>query len=386
MRHTFDDTDEQALLRSTVARIGAGFGHAAFAEAARRGEPATALWNELAVGGFVGVNVPAEFGGGGMGVTELAIVEEELAAAGCPLMMIVVSPAIAVPMLVRFGSDEQKHHWLPGLAAGTTKVAFAFTEPDAGSNAHRVALRAERDGDGWRLNGAKHYISGVEEADAILVVARTAWDPVRERAQLSLFLVPADAAGLGRTPIEVEVKSAERQWALFFDDVVVPAEALLGAEGDGLRQLFHGLNPERILSASVCVGLARYCLDKGVAYANERVVWDRPIGAHQGVSHPLARAAIALEAARVLTSRAAHRFDAGFEVGDEANMAKFLAAEAASACLDAAIQVHGAHGLATEFGLADLWGLVRLYGIAPVTREMVLNHVAQNVLGLPRSY
>ena len=138
MHHTFDDTDKQALLRGTVSRVGANFGHAAFADAARRGEPATALWNELAVGGFVGVNVPAEFGGGGMGVTELAIVEEELAAAGCPLMMIVVSPAIAVPMLVRFGSDAQKQHWLPGLAAGTTKIVFAFTEPDAGSNAHRV--------------------------------------------------------------------------------------------------------------------------------------------------------------------------------------------------------------------------------------------------------
>lgn len=382
-----DDTDEQALLRATVSKIARGFGHAYFADCAARGESASALWAALADGGFVGVNVEARFGGGGMGISELAIVEEELAATGCPLMMLVVSPAIAAPMIERFGTEEQQNNWLPGLAAGTTKVAFAFTEPDAGSNAHRVALSATPASSGsWALRGTKHYISGADEADAILVVARTAWDAESERARLSLFLVPSGSPGLQMSVIPVEVKAAERQWTLFFDDVVVGAECLLGVEGDGLRQLFHGLNPERILSASVCTGLGRYALDKAAAYAVERNVWGRPIGAHQGVAHPLARAAIALEGARVMNRRAAARFDAGHEVGDEANMAKFAAAEAASLCLDVAIQVHGGHGLSTEYGLADLWGLVRLYGIAPVTREMVLNHVAQHVLGLPRSY
>lgn len=382
-----DDTDDQALLRETVSRIGRGFGHSYFADCAARGEPVTALWSALAEGGFAGVNVPARYGGGGMGISELAIVEEELAAAGCPLMMLVVSPAIAAPMIERFGTDDQREAWLPGLAAGSLKVAFAFTEPDAGSNAHRVALAATPTASGgWTMRGTKHYISGADEADAILVVARTAWDATRERAHLSLFLVPTGAAGVQMSIIPVEVKAAERQWTLFFDDVVVGPEALLGTEGDGLRQMFHGLNPERILSASVCTGLGRYALDKAVAYAAERNVWGRPIGAHQGVAHPLARAAIALEGARVMNRRAAARFDAGHDVGDEANMAKFAAAEAASLCLDVAIQVHGAHGLSTEYGLADLWGLVRLYGIAPVTREMVLNHVAQQVLGLPKSY
>jgi alkylation response protein AidB-like acyl-CoA dehydrogenase len=229
------------------------------------------------------------------------------------------------------------------------------------------------------------------------VVARTGTDdndPSRpDRAQLSLFVVDTDAPGLDRTPIPVEVTIPEKQFQLFFDDVTVPVDRLVGTEGDGLRQLFYGLNPERILSASICTGIGQYALERAAAYAREREVWGVPIGAHQGVAHPLARAKVELELARLMMQKAAwmhdHPDDDGHDrvaAGEAANMAKFAAAEAGAHCLDAAIQTHGGNGMATEYGLADLWGLVRLLRIAPVSHEMILNFVAQQSLGLPKSY
>ncbi len=280
-------------------------------------------------------------------------------------------------------------------------MVFAITEPDAGSNSHQLATTATRDGDAYRLRGTKTYISGVDEAATMLVVARTGVDDATSsgpgRAQLSLFVVDTDASGLERTPIPVEITIPEKQYQLFFDDVVVPADRLVGAEGDGLRLLFHGLNPERILSASICTGIGQYALERASAYAREREVWGAPIGTHQGVAHPLARAKIELELARLMTQKAAWMHDQladrrGDDRGDQvaageaANMAKFAAAEAGAHCLDAAIQTHGGNGMATEYGLADLWGLVRLLRIAPVSHEMILNFVAQQSLGLPKSY
>ncbi len=213
--------------------------------------------------------------------------------------------------------------------------------------------------------------------------------PDTGRGQLSLFVVDTDAPGLERTLIPVEISVPEKQFQLFFDDVEVPADRLLGVEGDGLRQLFYGLNPERILSASLCTGIGRYALARASAYANEREVWGVPIGRHQGVAHPLAEAKIELELARLMMLKAAwlhdHSDDA-VAAGEAANMAKFAATEAGLHCLDAAIQTHGGNGMASEYGLADLWGLVRLLRIAPVSREMILNFVAQQSLGLPKSY
>jgi alkylation response protein AidB-like acyl-CoA dehydrogenase len=270
-------------------------------------------------------------------------------------------------------------------------MVFAITEPDAGSNSHQLATVATRDGDLYRLRGTKTYISGVDEASAVLVVARTGVDD-SGRAQLSLFVVDTDAPGLDGTPIPVEVTIPEKQYQLFFDDVDVGLDRLVGTEGDGLRQLFHGLNPERILSASICTGIGLYALARASEYARERDVWGVPIGTHQGVAHPLARAKIQLELARLMMQKAAwmhdHTDDAVDRVaaGEAANMAKFAAAEAGAACLDAAIQTHGGNGMATEYGLADLWGLVRLLRIAPVSHEMILNFVAQQSLGLPKSY
>lgn len=381
----FTETDEDRDLRGAVGAIAAGFGGRYYAEHARDRAPQQELWTALGDAGFVGVNVAQEYGGGGGGLVELAVVCEEIAAKGTPILLLLVSAAISAEVIGEFGTDEQRTRWLPGLADGTSKVVFAITEPDAGSNTHQLSTTATRDGDGWVLRGTKYYISGVDEAAALLVVARTGRDE-HGKGRLSLFLVPTDAPGLVRTPLPVDVMLPEKQFTLHFDDVRVPDANLVGAEGDGLRQVFRGLNPERITGAALCVGIARYALDQAARYANDRTVWDTPIGAHQGVSHPLAKAKIETELAALMTRKAAWCHDRGLPAGEASNMAKYAAAEAALAAIDAAMQTHGGNGVASEYGLLPYWGLARLLRIAPVNREMILNFVAQHSLGLPRSY
>jgi len=321
-------------------------------------------------------------------MTALAAVGEELAFAGTPLLLILVSPAIAGSVLARHGSPEQRARWLRGIGRGDLRMAFAITEPDAGTNTHNLAMQATRTDGGWRLRGTKVFISGVEMAHALFVVARTGErDATTGYGRLSLFIVDVDAPGLQRTVIPTATRGADRQWQLFFDDVEVPADRLVGNEGEGLRLVFDGLNPERIMTAVQCTGIARQALDKASAYARERVVWNAPIGSHQGVSHPLAEAKIELELARTMTRKACALYDAAAKgAGEAANMAKFAAAEAGVKCVDRAIQAHGGNGVALEYGLADLWWGVRTAKIAPVSREMILNYVAEHSLRLPRSY
>lgn len=384
----FTETPEQELLRSTVAELAAEYGHRYFVERARQGEATEELWQAMADHGFLGVHLPTEHGGGGAGIGELAIVCEETAAQGCPLLLVLVSAAICAELIARFGTPDQQAAWLPGLVSGE-KMAFAITEPDAGSNSHQIATTARRDGGVYRINGTKTFISGVDEAGRLLVVTSTARDEAAGRNSLSLFVVDTDAPGLTRQRIPVELTIPEKQFVLFFEDVEVPASRLLGGEHDGLRVVFQGLNPERITGAAIANGIGRYALAKASDYARERSVWGVPIATHQGVSHPLATAKIELELARLMTAKAAwlHDHRAGDPVaGEAANMAKYAAAEASLLCLDTAIQTHGGNGMTSEYGLADLWGLARLLRIAPVSREMVLNFVASHSLGLPKSY
>jgi alkylation response protein AidB-like acyl-CoA dehydrogenase len=382
----FVETQEQTMLRQAIAEIAAGFGHEYYAERGRRGEKVEELWEALSTGGFIGVNIPEEYGGGGMGIYELSIVCEELAVQGLPLLILIVSPAIAGSIITKFGTDGQKQNWLPGIASGERRIAFAITEPDAGSNSHRLSTTAKRDGDVYRLNGQKYYISAVDEADDILVVTRTGVDESTGKAQLSLFVVDVDTPGLTMQKIDMEMVSPENQYTLFFDNAEVPADRLVGTEGDGLRQVFQGLNPERITGAAIGAGLGRYALDKAAAYARERKVWDVPIGSHQGIAHPLAKAKIEVELARLMVYKAAWQYDNGLDAAEAANMAKYAIGEAAMEALDLAIQTHGGNGLSSEYGLADLWGNVRLLRTAPISREMILNFVAQHSLGLPKSY
>jgi alkylation response protein AidB-like acyl-CoA dehydrogenase len=382
----FFETTEQLMLREAVGKLAAEYGHDYYLEQSRAGAKATELWRAAGELGFLGVNLPEEHGGGGQGMTELAIVLEELAAAGCPLLLMVVSPAIAGSVITQFGSDEQKQRWLPGLASGEDIFAFAITEPDAGSNSHRLSTTAVRDGDEYRLNGTKYYISGVDEAAAILVVTRTGVDEQTGKGKLSLFVVPTDAPGLRADPIDVQIVSPEKQFTLFFDDVRVPAANLIGVEGDGLRQVFMGLNPERIMGAATAVGVSRYALAKASDYARTRSVWDVPIGTHQGIAHPLAECKIESDLAALMLQKACWLYDNGHDAGEAANMAKYACAEAAIRTLDQAMQTHGGNGMATEYGLATLWGATRLMRTAPVSREMILNFVASHSLGLPKSY
>lgn len=377
---------EETMLRQTVAGIVAGYGHDYFMTKSASGEPMQALWDELGAAGFLGLNIDEEYGGSGAGLMQLAIVLEELSAGGCPELAMVLSPGMAGSILGKHGSEEQKRRHLPGIASGREKFVFALTEPNAGSNSHNISTTARRDGDDWVVRGTKYYISGVDHCDHFLLVARTGSDERTGRGELTLFVVDPHAPGLSMTKIPTALRAPERQFTLFFDDVRIPADDVVGEVGKGLVPLFDGLNPERVLSAVICTGIGRYAVERATRYANERNVWGVPIGAHQGVQHPLAAAAIEVEGARLMTWRAAALFDAGLPAGESANMAKYLASKAGHHALDVAIQTHGGNGLADEYGLADLWSIVRLQQVAPVSTEMVLNHIAQHTLGLPRSY
>jgi alkylation response protein AidB-like acyl-CoA dehydrogenase len=320
---------------------------------------------------------------------ELALVLEELSAAGCSQLMMVVSPAICGTVIGRYGTDEQKQRWLPGIADGSIVMAFGITEPDAGSNSHNITTTARRDGTDWLLTGRKIYVSGVDRADAVLIVGRAADEHSRQgRLKPVLFAMPTDSPGFEFRPIEMDIATTDKQFLLFLDDVRLPADALIGQEDAAIAQLFAGLNPERIMAAALSIGIGRYALDKAVAYAKERVVWGAPIGSHQGLAHPLAQVKIELEQAKLMMQKAATLYDLGDDMraGEAANMAKYAAAEAAVRSVDQAVQTLGGNGFASEYGLGALLAVARVGRVAPVSREMILNFVAQFSLGLPKSY
>ncbi|MDQ0787644.1 acyl-CoA dehydrogenase family protein [Streptomyces sp. B3I8] len=385
------ETDDHKDLRAAVRALGNRYGRPYFLRTAASGGTPAELWKEAAGLGYLGVNLPAAYGGGGAGIAELSLVLEELGTTGCPLLMLIVSPAICGTVIARFGTEAQKRTWLPGLADGSRIMAFGITEPDAGSNSHRITTTARRDGTGpdadWILTGRKVFVSGVDIADATLIVGRT-HDARTGRLKPCLFIVPRDADGFTRRRIDMELTAPEKQFELTLDDVRLPADALVGDEDAGLLQLFAGLNPERIMTAAFAIGMGRYALDRAVAYARERTVWQQPIGAHQAIAHPLAQAHIELELARLMTRKAAHLYDAGDDAGagEAANMAKYAAAEACVKAVDQAVHTLGGNGLTSEFGLASLVNAARVARIAPVSREMILNYVSHQTLGLPKSY
>ena len=383
----FTETDERRELRKAVAALAAKYGQEYFRTCAKEGRKTDELWQEAGKLGFIGVNLPEEYGGGGAGMYELSIVMEEIAAAGTGLLMLVVSPAICGNIIVRYGTDEQKRRWVPGLAEGSHVMAFGITEPDAGSNSHNITTTARRDGSDWLLSGQKVFISGVDQADSVLIVARTE-DAKTGKLKPALFVVPTDAPGFTRTMIDMELVNPEKQFQLFFDDVRLPADALIGDEDAGLAQLFAGLNPERIMAAATGVGLARFALGKAVDYVKDRTVWKAPIATHQAIAHPLAQCKIEIEMAKLMMQKAATLYDSGDDWGaaEAANMAKYAAGEVCVKTVDQAVHSLGGNGLTVEYGLASALGLARVTRIAPVSREMVLNFVAQASLGLPKSY
>lgn len=353
------------------------------------------LWQAFAEGGFLGAVIPEEYGGTGMGLLPYALAMEEFGAMGFGNALMVVTVMDATCIL-RNGTEELKRRILPGVADGSLKLAFAVTEANSGSNTFRLSTVARREGDVFRLDGEKTFITGVDVADYVLVVARTMSYRDCKAAGLpkayglSLFLVPTDLPGLSYHPIPTRGIEGFGQFTLVFEGAELPADLLVGQEHAGAMAMFNSLNPERILAAALACGMTDYLVRRSCDYARDRKVFrDTPIGAYQAIQHPLAEIQIELEAARLLTYKAAWAFDADLppaEVGLAANNAKYLAAELAIKAADRAIQTHGGNGYSEEYGVIHYWEAARLLRTAPISKEMILNYVAEHVLGLPRSY
>ncbi len=386
----FEATAEETMIRDAIRQMAKKYDRGYWLAKARAGAFADELWQELGEGGFLGMMIPPEYGGGGLGLQQMGVLIEEMGHQGIPLLLLIVGNVMDAVLIARYGSTEMKERYLPPLARGETRFCFALTEPTAGSNSFRTATSARLDGDSYVLNGQKMFITGVDASDYLLVVARTT--PFEEapdkREGLSLFVVDRRSAGITLQPLDMGVLHPETQFAVYFDDVRVPRGDLVGEEGKGHRYLFDALNPERISAAAVAVGLGRLVLDKAVAYARERIVFDKPIGTHQGLAHPLAEAKTHLELAALMTRYAAGLSDAGDKMtaAAYANMAKFAAADAATEACDLAIEVHGGSGFSTDVDLITIWPYIRMLRTVPVSREMILNYIGEHVLGLPRSY
>ena len=381
-----DTADHHPLLRESVGKLVGSFGRKYFQDVYKRKAKPEELWRAMGDAGYLGVHISEQYGGGGSGLADYNLIVEEAAAQGCPMLSLVIG-SICAPIIEQHGSQAMKDEWLPGLATGKKRLSFAITEPNAGTNTHKVTTTARRDGNDWVINGNKYWTSGLDEADSVMVVCRGDKADDKGRHPLSLFIVPANHPGISKTPIETALHVPETSFTVFFDEVRVGAEALVGQEGQGLKQLFAGLNPERVCAAAINNGIARYAIERGSRQAQDRSVWGVPIGTHQGLSHPLAKSYIAVQQARLMAARAAFLFDVGSpDAGEAANMAKFAAADASLEALDQAMQIHGGNGLAIEYGLADLWFIARLHKTAPVSREMILNFISQHSLGLPKSY
>ncbi len=390
-------SDQQRLVRDSVREICEGYDDEYWRERDREESYPTAFVDELGEHGWFGILVPEEYGGAGMGTPETVVMMEEIARAGGGFT---ASQAVhggiynSVP-IVRYGSEALKREVLPAVAEGEKAIqAFGLTEPNAGSNSTAIETFAERNGDDYVINGQKIWTSRVDASDYILLVARTtSLDEVAKRTRgISMFLVDIDeaveAGSLEMKPIPKSASTAVHAFELWFEDLSVPADRLVGEEGVGFYQVLDGLNEERLVIAAECIGLGELAIDRAVAYANEREVFDRPIGQHQAIQHPLARAYAQVQAAKQLTYSAAAVVDTetGTGVGAHANMAKYLASEAAFAAADAAVQTHGGFGVATEYDVERYFREARLTRLVPITQELVLNYLGEKVLGLPRSY
>lgn len=382
-----DARQDELLIQDFVAHLTEKFDRRWWVERAERNEPPTEMWRALGDAGWLGVTVPEEYGGSGVSLTRLSILMEELANRGVPLLMLVVSTAMGAIPIARYGTKEQKERYLPALASGREKFCFAITEPNAGSNSFRIQTFARRDGDSWVLSGQKCFISGIDDSEHVLVVARTVKpDQASDKREgMSLFIVDTKTPGITLNKMDTRILAPEKQFEVFFDEVRVPRENVLG-EGLGLKPIFDALNPERVTVAAMGVGLGRYALGKAVEYAKVRKVFGTPIGAHQGLAHPMAEVKTKIELAALMNRRAAEMFDAGEEAGMYANMAKLSAADAAIEAVDVAMEVHGGSGFTGDVDVITLWPVVRLLKTAPVSREMILNYIGEHVLGLPRSY
>lgn len=353
------------------------------------------VWNAMAEAGFVGSVIPEEYGGTNLGLLASAFTVEEMGKMGFGNAILILTTMDAL-CIERNGSEELKRRFLPRIATGELKLCFAVTEANAGTNTFRIETNAANKGDHFLINGSKTFITGFDVADYVLLVTRTKTlreveaEGLPKAYGLSLFLVDTRSPGISKTLIPTRGIEGMNQWTIYFEDVRVPAENLVGQEHAGSMALFKALNPERILAAATAVGISEHCLDVACRYARERKVFrGTPIGQYQGIQHPLADVKIRQEAVRVMTYKAAWAFDqdlAPIEAGFYANCAKYLAAELGVMAADAAIEALGGNGFSDDYGIAHLWEGMRLLKTAPISREMILNYVAEHTLELPRSY
>ena len=387
----FEESQELEMIRETAREIASDYDDEYFLEVSQGTEP-TEFWDDCADAGFLGATIPQEYGGEGMGFWELSAIVEELCTNGClgAEMLFVVNVCFGGITLTENGSEEQKEEWLPGICDGDVNFAMALTEPDAGHNAPNMDTFAERDGDEFVNDGTKQWISGVDVADGMLLVARTS--PKDESAKMqgvTLFLVDPHDPAIERRELDVGIPTPEKQFELSIDGYRAHEEDVIGTEGMGLYQLFDTVNPERLLGASGAVGVGKCALDRAVDYANEREVFDQPIGAHQGVQHPIADSWAKLQSAGLLTRKAAWMVDNEPDpkkTAEVSNMAKLRATEVGHEATDVALQTHGGNGFSREYTVIEMWKGTRLGKVAPGSTEMMRNHVAEHTLGLPRSY
>ena len=384
------ETDDLPLIREHVTALCSKYGDPYWAVCDSEHRFPWDFYRDMASGGWIGISIPEQYGGGGRGILEAAAVLEEVAASGAAM-----NGASAVHMsifgmqpVIRHGSEELKQRFLPSVADGSLHVAFGVTEPDAGTDTTRITTRAVRDGDRYIVSGRKVWTSKAIEADRILLLTRTT--PLEECAKptqgMTLLLVDKHSPGVGVVPIPKMGRNAVASCETTYDEVEVPVADRVGEEGEGFRYLVDGLNAERVLIAAEAIGIGRVALDRAVAYAKERVVFGRPIGQNQGIAFPLAEAHARLRAAGLMVHEAALLVDAGAPCGEEANLAKYLAADAGFFAADRAVQTLGGFGYASEYHVERYFREARLMRIAPISQELILSYVAEHVLGLPRSY
>ena len=343
----------------------------------------------LTEAGFLSCLIPEEYGGSGLGMSEAAVVMEEIQASGCNGGAC-HAQMYTMGTVLRHGSEEQKRTLLPGISSGELRLqAFGVTEPTSGTDTSRIRTTAVKEGDTYRVNGQKVWTSRIAHSDFMLLLARTAARDAGEKPHhgMSVFLVDirkAQGKGLAIKPLRAMINHATTE--VFFDDLIIPASSLVGEEGKGFRYILDGMNAERILISSECIGDGRWFIEKATCYANDRKVFDRPIGMNQGIQFPIARSYAELQAAALMVERAADMFDDGKSCGAEANMAKLLAADASWKAADMCLQTHGGFGFAEEYDIERKFRETRLYQIAPISTNLILSYIAEHVLGLPRSF
>jgi acyl-CoA dehydrogenase len=386
----FSANPDHQLIRDAIRAVCASFPDNYWAELDERHEFPWDFYRAIAAGGWIGIAIPAEFGGGGRGITEASIVLEEVAASGACMngASSIHLSIFGMHPVVRHGSDDLKRRYLPRVAAGELHVAFGVTEPDAGLDTTAISTQAVRDGDGYRVTGRKVWTSKALESERVLLLTRTtpASECARRTDGLTLLVASLRDPAVQIRPIPKLGRNAVASCEVTYDGLHVAGADRVGDEGRGFHYLLDGLNAERVLIAAEALGTGRAALRRAVRYARERIVFGRPIGQNQGVAFPLASAHARLAAAELAIREASWRIDAGLPSGEQANLAKFLAAEAGFEAADAAVQTHGGFGYASEYHVERYWRESRLMRIAPVPQEMILNYLAEHVLGLPRSY